>query len=94
MVAGLGFISTASDLDTIAAEDAGGVLAVPALAGLAAPWWRPDAKAVFTGMTLSSGPSHLVLAVLQGLAAQVAELGSLIAADPAHRCAGCASTAA
>ena len=77
----LGFIATAADLDTVAAEDTGGVLAVPALAGLAAPWWRPDAKAAFTGMTLSSGPRHLVLAVLQGIAAQVAELGSLVAAD-------------
>lgn len=77
----LGLIGSAADLDAVAAEDAEGVLAVPALAGLAAPWWRPDAKASFTGMSLATGPAHLVLAVLQGIAAQVAELGDLVARD-------------
>jgi glycerol kinase len=77
----LGFINSASDLDEVAAKDSGGVLCVPALAGLAAPWWRPDSKAAFLGMTLSTGPEHLVLAVLQGIAAQVAALGDLVSAD-------------
>jgi glycerol kinase len=77
----LGFIKEAADLDKVAAADNGGVLSVPALAGLAAPWWQPNAKASFTGMTLSSGPEHLVLAVLQGIAAQVGELTRLIAND-------------
>lgn len=77
----LGFIGTAADLDKVAAEDADGVLSVPSLAGLAAPWWRPDVKASFTGMTLSTDAGHLVLAVLQGIAAQVAELGALVAKD-------------
>ena len=74
----LGFIGHAADLDTVAADDSGGVLCVPALAGLAAPWWRPEATASFTGMTLATGTGHLVLAVLQGIAAQVAELGRLV----------------
>lgn len=77
----LGFISSATELDGMAADDAEGVLCVPALAGLAAPWWRPDGKAAFTGMTLSTGKGHLVLAVLQGIAAQVAELGELVSRD-------------
>ncbi|KQV07083.1 FGGY family carbohydrate kinase [Leifsonia sp. Root112D2] len=77
----MGFIKTAADLDSVAAADAAGVLSVPAFAGLAAPWWRPEAKASITGMSLSTGPEHVVLAVLQGIAAQVAELGSLVAAD-------------
>jgi glycerol kinase len=77
----LGFVADASELDATAAPDAGGVLCVPALAGLAAPWWRPDATATFTGITLSTQPSHLVTAVLQGIAAQVAELADLVAAD-------------
>lgn len=85
---GLGFISSAAELDHVAAVDAHGVLSVPAFAGLAAPWWRPDAKAAFTGITLSTGKEHLVLAVLQGIAAQVAVLGRLIADEggyPLHR---------
>ena len=74
----LGFISTAADLDQVSAADSAGVLCVPSFAGLAAPWWRPEARATLTGMTLSTGPEHLVLAVLQGIAAQVAELGRLV----------------
>lgn len=77
----LGFITEAADLDRVAASDSGGVLSVPALAGLAAPWWQPNATASFTGMTLSTGPEHLVLAVLQGIAAQVGELARLVAND-------------
>jgi len=77
----LGFITTPSDLDAVAADDADGTLFVPALAGLAAPWWRPDAAASFTGMTLSTNRSQLVTAVLQGLAAQTAELVSAIEGD-------------
>ncbi|MFZ1995423.1 MAG: FGGY family carbohydrate kinase [Solirubrobacteraceae bacterium] len=77
----LGFIAHARDLDTTAEDDAGGVLSVSALAGLAAPWWRSDATATFTGMTLATRPAHLVLAVLQGIAAQVAELADALAAD-------------
>ena len=82
----LGYVTTAADLDTVAATDDdgpdnGGVLAVPALAGLAAPWWRPDARATISGMTLSTTVGHLVVAILQGIAAQVAELGSAVATD-------------
>ena len=57
------------------------MLCVPALAGLAAPWWDSAATASFSGMTLSSGRGHLVRALLEGIAAQVAGLTGLIAAD-------------
>lgn len=77
----LGFIKTAAELDVVAAKDSEGVFSVPAFAGLAAPWWSPESKASITGMTLSTGPEHIVLAVLQGIAAQVAELGALVASD-------------
>jgi glycerol kinase len=77
----LGFIGHASELDTVAGNSSEGVLCVPALAGLAAPWWRPDATASFTGITLATRPEHLVIAVLEGIAAQVAELTDVITAD-------------
>jgi len=77
----LGLIADASELDTVSADDSGGVFSVPALAGLGAPWWAPEARASFTGMSLSTERGHLVLAVLQGIAAQVAELGDLVAQD-------------
>ncbi len=77
----LGLIGEPADLDRLAADDSEGTLCVPALAGLGAPWWRSDATAVLTGMTLSTGPEHVILAVLQGIAAQVAALSSSVAAD-------------
>lgn len=77
----LGVISGAKEMDGIAASDNAGVLCVPALAGLAAPWWKSQATATISGMTLSTGRGHIVLAVLQGIAAQVAELVSAIDAD-------------
>ncbi len=77
----LGLINAPEDLDRLAAADSNGTLCVPALAGLAAPWWRSDATAALTGMTLATRPEHIILAVLQGIAAQVAELISLIATD-------------
>lgn len=77
----LGLIERAADLDGVAADGAGTVVCVPALAGLGAPWWRPDATATFSGLTLSTRPGHLVAAVLQGIAAQVAELVDLVGTD-------------
>ncbi|MBL7258839.1 FGGY family carbohydrate kinase [Paractinoplanes lichenicola] len=77
----LGLIGGADQLDTVAAADAGGVLCVPALAGLAAPWWDPAAGASLTGMTLSTGRGELVRAVLDGIAAQVAALITLTGDD-------------
>jgi glycerol kinase len=77
----LGIIAGPEELDTVAAGDNAGVLCVPALAGLAAPWWQSGATATISGMTLSTGREHVVLAVLQGIAAQLAELVTAMAAD-------------
>ena len=77
----LGLITRASDLDVLGRDDAEGVLCVPALAGLAAPWWRPDATATLAGMTLASRPEHLVTAMIQGIAAQVAEVAGVVGRD-------------
>lgn len=79
----LGLIGGAAEMDGIAETDSAGVLCVPALAGLAAPWWKSQATATISGMTLSTGRGHIVTAVLQGIAAQVAELVSAIDADAA-----------
>ncbi|RLV57127.1 carbohydrate kinase [Aeromicrobium phragmitis] len=73
----LGLIETAADLDVVAADSSDGVLCAPSFAGLAAPWWRPDAGAFLSGMTLSTGRPQIVRAVLEGISAQVAELAAL-----------------
>jgi glycerol kinase len=80
----LGLAPAADQLDSLAAESgdtSDGVLCVPALAGLAAPWWDANATASFTGMTLRHGRGHLVRALLEGVAAQVAALTDLVNRD-------------
>ncbi|GGS19733.1 carbohydrate kinase [Streptomyces aureoverticillatus] len=79
----LGVIAGAQDLDPVgsAVPDAGGVTFVPALAGLAAPWWRGDLRGSLTGLGLDTTPGHLVRALCEGIAAQVAELADAVAAD-------------
>ena len=77
----MGLVASSREIDDVASETDDGVLFVPALAGLAAPWWRSDATASFTGLSLASTRGHLVRAVLEGIAAQVADLVSVMAQD-------------
>ena len=79
----MGVISHGSDLDAVGGGvvDAGGVTFVPALAGLAAPYWQPQARAAFTGMSLNTTRSHLVRAAIDGIAAQVALLAAAAGRD-------------
>ncbi|MEU7057414.1 FGGY family carbohydrate kinase [Streptomyces sp. NPDC046197] len=79
----LGVLTEAADLDRVGGTvpDTGGVTFVPALAGLAAPWWRGDVRGSLTGLGLDTTPGHLVRALCEGLAAQVAELAQAAATD-------------
>ena len=80
----LGLLASATEADAaarVAEGDSAGVRCVPAFAGLAAPWWASEATASFTGLTLATRREHLVLAVLQGIAAQVTELTALVGRD-------------
>lgn len=80
----LGLLDSAAELDATCSSASEGVLFVPALAGLAAPWWRSDATAVFCGLSLATTRGHLVRAVLEGIAAQVADLVHAMAGDLGH----------
>ncbi|OPG09543.1 carbohydrate kinase [Streptomyces sp. GKU 895] len=75
-LAELGVIKGAADLDVVggSVSGTGGVTFVPALAGLAAPWWRGDLRGSLTGLGLDTTAGHLVRALCEGIAAQVAEL--------------------
>jgi glycerol kinase len=79
----IGLIGAPHDLDQLggAAPDAGQVVFVPGLAGLAAPFWRPAARGVFTGLALATSRQQMVRAVVDGIAAQVAWLARAAAAD-------------
>lgn len=80
---GLGIINKASEVEALAASvpDSGGVVAVPALAGLGAPYWRPEARGVITGLTRGTTRAHLARAVLEGIALQIADLLFAMQAD-------------
>lgn len=77
----VGLVESAESLDAQASDDSAGVMFSPALAGLAAPWWRSDATGSFTGLQLSSSNGDLVRAGLEGIAAQVAMLLASFAVD-------------
>ena len=79
----MGVISHGSDLDAVGGTvaDAGGVTFVPALAGLAAPYWEPHARASFTGLSLGTTRAHLARAAIDGIAAQVALLAAAVGRD-------------
>jgi glycerol kinase len=72
----MGVMAEPADLDRLGSTVDGpsGVTFVPALAGLAAPYWKPHAKAAFTGLTLGTERGHLVRAAIEGITAQVALL--------------------
>ncbi|MDO5025228.1 MAG: FGGY family carbohydrate kinase [Trueperella sp.] len=77
----LGIFETVQEMDELAETDSGGVICAPSFAGLAAPWWKPEAGAFFTGLRLSTGKGEVVRAVLEGIACQVAELAELSAKE-------------
>lgn len=72
----VGLIDRAADLDAIGSQatTTDGVLFVPGLAGLAAPFWRPRARGSFMGLSLATTRAHLVRAFLEGIAASIAWL--------------------
>jgi glycerol kinase len=76
----LGVLRRPEDLET-AAPSADGVQFVPALAGLGAPFWKPQARGAFVGLSLSTSRAALVRAVIDGVAAQVAWLARAVAYD-------------
>lgn len=81
----LGLLDRADAVDdATAGSDSDAVLFVPALAGLAAPWWRADATASFSGLTLASTRADLVAGVLRGIAAQVVDLLGVVEGDVGH----------
>ena len=72
----MGLAADPAALAAAAAEvaDAGGVRVLPALAGVGAPWWKPDARAVIAGLTAGSRPAHVARAALEAIAWRVADI--------------------
>jgi glycerol kinase len=80
---GLGLLASASESEGLARSvaDNGGVYLVPALAGLGAPHWRPDALAALSGLSFASTKAHVARAALEAQAYQAHDLKTAFAAD-------------
>lgn len=62
-------------------DSSGGVVFVPALAGLGAPHWQTGARGTISGMTLATRPAHVARATLEAIALQIGDVLDAIAAD-------------
>lgn len=61
-------VSEALALAAAAAADPQPLVFLPHLAGERAPYWNPDARGMFLGLTDATDSGHLVLATLEGVA--------------------------
>jgi glycerol kinase len=82
---GLGLIADAAETEALArsVDSTGGVVFVPALAGLGSPWWDADARGVVSGLTRGTTRAHLVRAALEAIAHQVADVVDALPQRPA-----------
>jgi glycerol kinase len=80
---GLGVIATAAETDALArtVADTGGVVFVPALTGLGAPHWDPDARGAILGLTRGTTRAHLVRAALEAIAFEVRDVVDVMTSD-------------
>ncbi|TGD61735.1 glycerol kinase [Tabrizicola sp. WMC-M-20] len=80
---GLKIIRHASETQGLAeaAEEAQGVILVPAFTGLGAPYWRPDCRGAVYGLTRNSGPAELARAALESVGYQTRDLLDAMRAD-------------
>lgn len=81
----LGVISSAAETEALARSipDSGGVTIVPALSGLGAPHWRPEARGAIAGLSFASGKAQIARAALEAMAHQTNDLAEAYAADGA-----------
>jgi glycerol kinase len=80
---GLGIISNASETEAVArtVRDSAGIVFVPALTGLGAPHWDPQARGLITGITRGTSRAHLVRATLEAIAFEVRDVVDVMAGD-------------
>ncbi len=73
---GLGIIKSSSEIEALAKQvsDNGGVYFVPALTGLAAPYWDQYAKGTIVGITRGTSAAHIARAALEGIAFQTMDI--------------------
>ncbi len=79
----LGIIESSSDVEALAASapDNGGVVFVPALAGLGAPYWDQEARGMIIGLTRGTGKAHIARAAIESIAFQTSDLLTAMNSD-------------
>jgi glycerol kinase len=73
---GLGVIRSSSEVEALAASvpDTAGVYFVPALTGLAAPYWDQYARGSISGISRGTTAAHIARAALEGIAYQTYDI--------------------
>ncbi len=73
---GLGIIRSSDEVEELArsVKDSEGVVLVPALTGLGAPHWDPNARGLISGITRGTTAAHITRAALEGIAFQIHDL--------------------
>jgi glycerol kinase len=59
-------------------HESAGALVLPALQGVGAPWWKPDARAVLAGLHGGTTGANVARAALEGIAWRVADVVAAI----------------
>lgn len=77
------FYEKYSEIESIVRSipSSGGVYFVPAFTGLGAPYWRPEAKAVLSGLGRDTSIAHVVRAAIEAQAFQSRDLIDTMKAD-------------
>ena len=72
----LQLFSSSDEIEDLAKSvpDSAGVVFVPALTGLGAPYWQPDARGSLLGLTRGTSKAHIARATLEALAFQVRDV--------------------
>jgi glycerol kinase len=80
---GLQVIGTAPEVEALAGSvpDSGGVVFVPALTGLGAPHWDPDARGSILGITRGTTRAHVARATLDAIAFQVRDVVDAVVSE-------------
>lgn len=73
---GLCCIHSSSEVEQLAMSvpDNGGVYFVPALTGLGAPYWDPEARGLICGLSRGTTAAHIARAALEGIAFQTYDI--------------------
>jgi glycerol kinase len=80
---GLQLFKRSGDVEALArtVDDSGGVVFVPALAGLGAPHWRAEARGLVSGIHRGTTKAHLARAALEGVAFEIHDLAFAMMKD-------------